>query len=239
MSSAASSRSFCRSVEACVLLPRFSIEQDRRWLPTPSCFSTACDASSSIHPPSSGGGAVSVARLSNEQKAIAELMRLAPGQPWTEFVFDARLQSVIAALPDLAADRSDLAADRTNLTHRQSAPRSISRVSGRRAAVLLPAIRPTVRDTHVSDGGHLESQQPPRDRVESGRTAFRRAGSPDHTWHADIAHCPARLRFGRHGVRSICRYLSPGRLSTRTGRRQESQERLRADGHRANRRMVR
>jgi hypothetical protein len=42
-----------------------------------------------------------VARLSNEQKAIAELMRLAPDQRWTALVFDARLQSVIASLPDL------------------------------------------------------------------------------------------------------------------------------------------
>ena len=75
----------------------------------------------SIHPPSSVGGAVTVARLSNEQKAIAELMRLAPGQPWTEFVFDARLQSVIGALPDLV---------RTAATWRQIA--RISRIVSRR-----------------------------------------------------------------------------------------------------------
>ena len=55
----------------------------------------------SIHPASSRCGAVTVARLANEQKAIAELMRLAPDQPWTELVFDARLQAVIAALPEL------------------------------------------------------------------------------------------------------------------------------------------
>jgi hypothetical protein len=55
----------------------------------------------SIHPPSSSGGAVTVARLANEQKAIAELTRLAPDQAWTELVFDARPQSVITALPDL------------------------------------------------------------------------------------------------------------------------------------------
>ena len=75
----------------------------------------------SIHPPNSGGGAVTVARLSNEQKAIAELMRLAPDQSWTDLVFDARLRLVIAALPDLV---------RTAATWRQIA--RISRVVSRR-----------------------------------------------------------------------------------------------------------
>jgi hypothetical protein len=74
-----------------------------------------------IHPPSTGGGAVTVARLANEQKAIAELMRLAPDHSWTELVFDARLQSVTAALPDLL---------RTAATWRQIA--RISRIVSRR-----------------------------------------------------------------------------------------------------------
>jgi len=75
----------------------------------------------SIHPPRCRGGAVTVARLANEQKAIAELMRLAPGQPWTELVFDARPRSVIAAIPDLV---------RTAATWRQIA--RISRIVSRR-----------------------------------------------------------------------------------------------------------
>jgi hypothetical protein len=65
-----------------------------------------------------------VARLANEQKAIAELMRLAPHQPWSELVFEARLRSVIAALPDLV---------RTAATWRQIA-RISRRVSRRHDA---------------------------------------------------------------------------------------------------------
>ena len=54
-----------------------------------------------VHLTSSCCGAVTVARLANEQRAIGELMRLAPEQPWNELVFDWHLKSVVNALPDL------------------------------------------------------------------------------------------------------------------------------------------
>jgi hypothetical protein len=74
-----------------------------------------------VHHTGSDGGALTVARLANERRAIAELMRLAPDQPWTELVFNGRLQSIIAALPDLV---------RTAATWRQIA--RISRIISRR-----------------------------------------------------------------------------------------------------------
>jgi hypothetical protein len=46
--------------------------------------------------------AITVARLSNERRAIATLVRFAPDQPWSDFVFDCRPQAVLAALPELA-----------------------------------------------------------------------------------------------------------------------------------------
>jgi len=74
-----------------------------------------------VHHTGAGLEAVTVARLSNEQRAIDELMRLAPGQLWSEFVFDRRPHAVIAALPELA---------RTLPTWRQVA--RISRLVSRR-----------------------------------------------------------------------------------------------------------
>src|SRR3954469_9241784 len=70
-----------------------------------------------------GGGeaAITVARLSNEQRAIATLIRFAPDQPWSDFVFDRRPQAVLAALPELA---------RTAWTWRRIA--RISRIVSRR-----------------------------------------------------------------------------------------------------------
>jgi len=56
----------------------------------------------SVHDSGAGGQAVTVARLSNEQRAIAALMQLAPALPWNEFVFDTRPQAIVAALPELA-----------------------------------------------------------------------------------------------------------------------------------------
>jgi hypothetical protein len=55
-----------------------------------------------VHHSGAGGDAVTVARLSNEQRAIAALMRLAPDQRWSEFVFDWHPQAALAALPELA-----------------------------------------------------------------------------------------------------------------------------------------
>jgi hypothetical protein len=55
-----------------------------------------------VHQTRSCCGAVAVARLANEKRAIGELMRLAPEQPWNELVFDWHLKSVVNALPDLA-----------------------------------------------------------------------------------------------------------------------------------------
>src|SRR3954471_22662991 len=70
-----------------------------------------------------GGGeaAITVARRSNEQRAIATLIRFAPDQPWSDFVFDRRPQAVLAALPELA---------RTAWTWRRIA--RISRIVSRR-----------------------------------------------------------------------------------------------------------
>jgi hypothetical protein len=56
----------------------------------------------SVHPPGSRCGAITVARLANERRAIAELMRLAPHQRWSAMTFGLRLRVVIAALPQLA-----------------------------------------------------------------------------------------------------------------------------------------
>jgi hypothetical protein len=56
----------------------------------------------SAHHSGADGEAVTVARLSNERRAIADLMRLAPEQPWSKFVFDRSPQAVMAALPELA-----------------------------------------------------------------------------------------------------------------------------------------
>jgi hypothetical protein len=55
-----------------------------------------------VHHSGGSGAAVTVARLSNERRAIAALMRLAPEQPWSEFAFDRRPHAVLAALPELA-----------------------------------------------------------------------------------------------------------------------------------------
>jgi hypothetical protein len=55
-----------------------------------------------VHPTGAGAGAVTVARLANEQRAIGELMRLAPEQAWSGLVFDSHVGSVVHALPDLA-----------------------------------------------------------------------------------------------------------------------------------------
>jgi hypothetical protein len=54
-----------------------------------------------VHQTSSYCGAVTVARLENERRAIGEFMRLAPGQPWNELVFGWHPQLVLDALPDL------------------------------------------------------------------------------------------------------------------------------------------
>jgi hypothetical protein len=55
-----------------------------------------------VHQTSTCRGAVTVARLANEKRAIGELMRLAPEQPWNELAFDWHFNSFFNALPDLA-----------------------------------------------------------------------------------------------------------------------------------------
>ena len=59
-----------------------------------------------VHPSGRGQGAVTVARLSNERRAIRELQDLLPDQPWTELVFHSRASSIAGALPGLARTAS-------------------------------------------------------------------------------------------------------------------------------------